>query len=188
MRVIDQAQQRSLLRHLRHQRQHRERDQEPVIRTAGTHRLHADRPTKRRRQMIRNPVKPVQHGSQQLMQTGESELGLGLDTRGRRISMPSARPAASSSSADFPTPGCPRKTSTPLREACAPSSRPAMTALLDLPTAQPHALQRPAPQACRQRPCRGGSAVTTDLNKAARSPSREPHEPPRKDDVPAPTG
>ena len=34
VRVIHQTQQRSLLRHLRHQRQHRERDQEPVVRRA----------------------------------------------------------------------------------------------------------------------------------------------------------
>ena len=63
---------------------------------------------------------PVEHRRAQLVQAGERELHLGVDAGGARDAAARTPPArAYSSSADFPTPGSPRSTRTPLRPATA---------------------------------------------------------------------
>jgi hypothetical protein len=76
MRIMDQAQQRSLLRHLGHQS---ERNQEPVMgaaRPTGPHR----RPDEAPPPCDQESGRAGQDGPQQLVQTRERELGLRLHT------------------------------------------------------------------------------------------------------------
>jgi hypothetical protein len=73
LRVIDQAQQRPVLRRLRQQSQHRQPDQEPVRRTPGAH---PERDPQRVALRGRQALQPVQQRRAQLMQAGEGQLHL----------------------------------------------------------------------------------------------------------------
>jgi hypothetical protein len=77
--VIDQAHQRPSRSHLRQQAQHGQADQKPVRHRPRTHPEGSpQRITLRPRQTLC----PIQHRRQQLMQPGERQLHLRLDTRG----------------------------------------------------------------------------------------------------------
>ena len=106
--VIDQAHQRLLLGDLGEQAQHGEADEEAVRRRSGTE---AERRAQRIALRHREPLELVEHRRQQLMQPGEGELHLRLDTGGTHQRKPDACSARWSSSAVLPTPGSPRKTS-----------------------------------------------------------------------------
>ena len=76
LRVVHDAQQRTLLGHLREQAQHRQAHEEPI-------RHGPVEQAERRRQCValrcRKPVKAVEHRRAQLMQRGERQLALRLD-------------------------------------------------------------------------------------------------------------
>ena len=77
LRVIDRTHQRLLLRHVREQAQHRQSDHEPVRWLSGVH------PESRgQRVPLRSweVIEVVQHRRAQLVQAGEGQLDLGLDT------------------------------------------------------------------------------------------------------------
>jgi hypothetical protein len=74
--VVDQAEQRLLLRGARQQVQHRQPDQELIRRGSLTHperRLECLAPRRRK------PAQPIEQGRTQLVQRGEGQLHLGLD-------------------------------------------------------------------------------------------------------------
>ncbi len=79
--VIDQAHQRPGRSHLRQQAQHRQADQKPVRHRPRTH---PERGPQRITLRHRQPPQPIQHRRAQLMQPGERQLHLRLDTRGGR--------------------------------------------------------------------------------------------------------
>jgi hypothetical protein len=77
VRVVDNAQQRPLRGRLRQQAQRRQPDQEPIRHIPCCQaKCHAQRVTLRSRQ----PIRPVQQGPAQLLQRGECEFHLRLDT------------------------------------------------------------------------------------------------------------
>ena len=85
LRVIDEAQQRLLLRDVGQQAEHRQPDQETVRRLACAQ-------TERRRQRIAlrtgKSLEAIEERRAQLMQAGERELHLGLDARRARDPAP----------------------------------------------------------------------------------------------------
>ena len=77
LRVVDHAQHRPHLGHVRKQRQHSQTDQERIGRRPGHQpEGHAQRPPLRPGQ----PVHAVQEGKEQAMDGGEAQAGLGLDS------------------------------------------------------------------------------------------------------------
>ena len=81
LRVIDDAQQRMLLRHLREQAQHRQPDQERIRGRAGAQ---AEHDLERLGLRSRKPTPPIEHRRAELMQAREGQLHLGLDARRSR--------------------------------------------------------------------------------------------------------
>ena len=76
VRVVDEAQQRLPLRRLGEQREHGERDEEPLVaRAVGE----AERAAQRARLRRRQPVGVAEDRPQQLVQAGVRDLRLGLD-------------------------------------------------------------------------------------------------------------
>jgi hypothetical protein len=76
--VIDQAQQRPLPRHLGQQAQHRQANHEPVRRRPRTD---SERGPQRITLRTRQTLQPVQHRRAQLLQPGEGQFHLRLETR-----------------------------------------------------------------------------------------------------------
>ena len=79
LRVIDQAQQRPVLRRLRQQGQHRQPDQEPVWRTAAAQ---PERDPQRVPLRSRQPLQATQQRRAQLMNAGERQLHLRFHPHG----------------------------------------------------------------------------------------------------------
>jgi hypothetical protein len=77
--VIDQADQRPLLGHVRQQTQHRQPDQETIRRRPRTD---AERRLQRIALRTWEALNPIQHRPEQLVQPGESQLHLRLHTGG----------------------------------------------------------------------------------------------------------
>jgi hypothetical protein len=79
--VIDQAHQRPSCSHLGQQAQYGQADQKPLRHRPRTH---PERSPQRITLRPRQTLQPIQHRRQQLMQPGERQLHLRLDTRGDR--------------------------------------------------------------------------------------------------------
>ena len=109
LRVVDDADQRPLLRRVGQQAQDRQPDEEPVRRVAVAQ---AERRAERIALRAGQALEPVHERRAQLLQPGERELHLRLDAR--RADDVAARTRAAtrySSSALLPTPASPRSTS-----------------------------------------------------------------------------
>jgi hypothetical protein len=85
MCIIDQADERRLLSHLRQQSEHRQADQEAIRRLSGTQ---ADCRAQRLALRVRQARQAAEHRRAEQMQAGERDLHLGLDPRGTGDSTP----------------------------------------------------------------------------------------------------
>jgi hypothetical protein len=81
LRIIDNADERLFLGHLCQQAEHRQPDQKPIRHLPPTQ---AERPAERIALRARQTPQMVQHRRAELMQPGERELHLGLNTRRSR--------------------------------------------------------------------------------------------------------
>ena len=111
LRVIDHAQQRPVLRHLRQQRQHRQPDQKPVRRSPPP--AARTRPPARHAAALADPP-----AGPAAARTADASWRTPAPSPippppARATRIPAAAPATYSSSADLPTPASPRTTSDP---------------------------------------------------------------------------
>ena len=102
LRVVHDAQQRPLLRHLRQHGERGQRDQEAVGGIAGRE---TEGDAQRDLLRLGKRVEPLEHRSAELMQPREGQLHLGLDTRDPRNATAGRLASEYCSSAVLPTPG-----------------------------------------------------------------------------------
>ena len=108
LRVVDDAEQGTLLGHLGDQAQHGQADEEPVrggARAEPEHDLHG------LTLWSRQPLEPIEQRCAQLMQARVGQLHLGLHPTARTTVRSDADSIRYSSSAVFPIPASPRRTS-----------------------------------------------------------------------------
>ena len=150
LRVVDDAQQGTFLGRLGQQAEHGEADQEPIRRRP---RGQAEDRPQRVTLWAGQPLETIEQRYAQLVQAGERQLHLGLDSRPpARRSGPTPTATRCSSSAVFPIPASPRTTNDRLVPRRTSSIKPSSRAHSFSPTEKAHrGLDSPTPAPHRTR-------------------------------------